>query len=85
MMMNLVSNAISYGKEYGHIWIRLIQKDTGIRLSIEDDGIGIAPEHINRILDVYKRQPLRSFRRGSACCCGALRRNRFQICFSWPI
>ena len=30
MMMNLVSNAISYGKEYGHIWIRLIQKDTGI-------------------------------------------------------
>ena len=49
LLVNLISNAYRYGKENGHILVKL-EKNTGeIRLSVEDDGIGIAPEEQERI------------------------------------
>lgn len=40
MLENLLSNAVKYGRDGGHIEVRL-KKDNGIVLSVKDDGIGI--------------------------------------------
>ena len=55
MMMNLIENAITYGKEYGHIEIVWKNQEDQIIGEVKDDGIGIAPEHLPRIWDRFYR------------------------------
>lgn len=47
--MNLISNAISYGKENGFIKIELREENGKIVGSIEDNGIGIAKEEQDKV------------------------------------
>lgn len=47
--MNLVSNAYRYGRENGHIRVRLWQEDSSLVLSVADDGIGIARNEQEKI------------------------------------
>lgn len=49
LLTNLVSNAYRYGKEDGHIFVRLKKKEQEIMLSVSDDGIGIAKEEHKKI------------------------------------
>lgn len=57
MINNLINNAYKYGKQGGHIWIRLesLTKNDAINenfthvLSIKDDGIGISKENLDKI------------------------------------
>lgn len=49
MLTNLIQNAIQYGHPGGHIWIELRRSGNRARLSIADDGPGIAPEEQDRI------------------------------------
>ncbi len=61
MLINLVSNAVAYGKEQGEATIRLTREQGDIVLCVEDNGIGIAPEHLERIFDrFYRVDPSRS-------------------------
>lgn len=61
MWMNLLNNAVSYGKEGGHIWIHLSQTADCITAVIRDDGIGIGKEDLPRIWDrFYQADPARS-------------------------
>lgn len=53
MMMNLVQNAISYGKEHGHIDILWKEQGDMIIGEVKDDGIGIAQEDIPKIWDSF--------------------------------
>ena len=46
---NLLQNAYKYGKEGGHICLRLKRTDDGAELSVTDDGIGIAPENLDKV------------------------------------
>ncbi len=58
---NLLQNAVSYGKEGGHIWTSLKREGTMACLRVKDDGIGIAPEHLPKIWDrFYQADPSRS-------------------------
>ena len=52
IILNLLSNAIKFSKPYGEIRINLIFKDY-LYISVEDDGIGIAKEDLNRIFDKF--------------------------------
>lgn len=46
---NLLDNARKYGKENGHIFLRLYRRQDLAVLEVEDDGIGIRPEQLEKI------------------------------------
>ena len=51
ILYNLMDNAVRYGKPDGHVWVRL----SGKSIAVEDDGIGIAPEHAARVFEQFYR------------------------------
>ena len=51
ILYNLIGNAVRYGKENGHVYIAL---DTGV-ISVSDDGIGIAAEHLPHLFEQFYR------------------------------
>lgn len=55
LLQNLIGNAYRYGKENGHILVRLYKKGDRAVLSVTDDGIGIAPEEQKKIFDRFYR------------------------------
>ncbi|WP_342758786.1 HAMP domain-containing sensor histidine kinase [Kineothrix sedimenti] len=61
MLINLVSNAVKYGKPGGHIVIGLVKDGNNIIGSVADDGIGIAEEQLPRIWErFYQINPSRT-------------------------
>lgn len=50
---NLISNGYKYGKPSGNIRVRLETEDNRAVLTVEDDGIGIAPENQERIFNRF--------------------------------
>lgn len=52
---NLLTNAVRYTPDNGHILIRYRQDEQGGHLSVIDDGIGIDPQHIPRITERFYR------------------------------
>lgn len=61
LLENLISNACRYGKENGHIRVTLQREQNGVRLCVEDDGIGIAKEQQEKIWKrFYQADPSRS-------------------------
>jgi len=49
LFINLITNAVNYGKENGYINIELFKNNNRIIGKIADNGIGIAKENINKI------------------------------------
>jgi signal transduction histidine kinase len=54
IVTNLVDNAIKYGAGRP-IHLRLTAEDTHATLTVRDEGIGIAPEHLSRIFGRFER------------------------------
>ena len=52
---NLIANAIRYSPDGGRIWVRWFHSDGGARFEVEDEGLGIAPEHLSRITERFYR------------------------------
>jgi len=55
VLRNLVDNAVKYSPEGGMIVIRGAVEDTHVTISVSDQGLGIAPEHLNRLFDKFFR------------------------------
>lgn len=55
LVTNLVSNAYTYTNQGGNIEVSLRAEDGKIRLSVADDGVGIAKEHIPKIWNRFYR------------------------------
>ena len=55
MLYNLCDNAIKYNYKNGKVCIKTEQEGNAIRLSVTDTGIGIAPEHQERIFERFYR------------------------------
>lgn len=54
-LSNLVINAIKYTPKGGNIAISWTKTADGCRFAVEDNGIGIAPEHITRLTERFYR------------------------------
>ena len=53
VVVNLLNNAAKYTNEAGHIWLTLHQEGTEAVLQVRDSGVGIAPELLPHIFDLF--------------------------------
>lgn len=52
---HVLSNAVLYSPQGGRIGLRLAEKENGITLIVEDEGIGMSSEQVRRIFDPFYR------------------------------
>ncbi|QUI23887.1 HAMP domain-containing histidine kinase [Vallitalea pronyensis] len=52
---NLIENAIKYNKEYGSIMVKLNSDYKNARLTVEDTGIGIPEDSVNKVFQRFYR------------------------------
>ncbi|MCB2407164.1 cell wall metabolism sensor histidine kinase WalK [Hymenobacter sp. BT178] len=55
VLINLIDNAIKYGKEGGHVVVSLVEAQKVVRVAVRDDGAGIPKQHQNRIFERFYR------------------------------
>src|SRR5205823_92857 len=55
VVYNLVDNAIKYTPPGGTVNISVAALDHKVRLTVEDNGIGIPPEHVPHVFDRFYR------------------------------
>ena len=63
---NLISNAIKYGKENGHIWVNVSENkdDSSIVITVRDDGKGIENDAVKNIFKRFYREQRNSGEEG---------------------
>ncbi len=67
VLENLVDNALKHGPEGGAVRVLGARDGDRVTLAVEDDGPGIAPEHLPRLFErFYRVDPARSRERGGA-------------------
>ena len=61
LFINLISNAYQYSDVGGQIYVTLQSFDDCVRICVKDNGIGIAPENIDKIWErFYQEEPSRT-------------------------
>jgi len=53
VVVNLLNNAAKYTDERGHIWLSLQQEGQEAVLQVRDSGVGVAPELMPRIFELF--------------------------------
>lgn len=56
LVLNLLGNAIKYTLAGGTIWVKVVQENGDTVLRVEDTGIGIAPEVLPRIFELFTQE-----------------------------
>lgn len=57
VLFNLISNAIKYTPQHGSVSVNAIAQHNDVLLQVQDTGVGIAPDQIPRIFDLFYRVP----------------------------
>jgi len=52
---NILNNAVKFTPHAGHIWFTAAQDASDAVVTIRDDGIGIAPDVLPRVFDLFKQ------------------------------
>ena len=55
LAVNLLGNAIRYGRPGGHAWLTLATEAGGVCLTVRDDGVGMTREEQDRMWDRFWR------------------------------
>ena len=53
VVLNLLSNAVKFTPGGGHIDVRLVREEGGVRVDVTDSGQGIAPDFLPHVFDMY--------------------------------
>ena len=53
ILINLIGNSLKFTDEGGKITVHLKESDRFVECAVEDDGVGIPNEHLNRIFDKF--------------------------------
>jgi len=65
MLINLISNAVAYSRENGHVMVSLNRSGGMVTGCVEDDGIGIEAEQLPHIWErFYRADTSRTDRKG---------------------
>jgi signal transduction histidine kinase len=66
IVSNLLNNAVKYTEPGGQIWLTVDAEDNTAVVRVRDNGIGIAPDMLTRVFDLFARvdQPQSSGREG---------------------
>jgi signal transduction histidine kinase len=54
LLINLLSNAVRHGKGCSRVSLSLLEGEKSVVLAVDDDGCGIPPEELPRVLDRYR-------------------------------
>jgi CheY-like chemotaxis protein len=52
---NLLNNAAKYTEKGGHIWLTAERQGSELVVSVRDTGIGIGPEHLPRLFEMFSQ------------------------------
>jgi PAS domain S-box-containing protein len=63
VLWNLLSNALKFTRENGHVWVSVSRRGTQLEISVRDDGEGIAPEFLSQIFSRFKQADSTTARR----------------------
>ena len=55
VLINLIINAIKYGKKGGHVRVGFYDMDKNVLIEVADNGVGIAEEHLPRLFERFYR------------------------------
>jgi len=55
VLMNIAENAIKYGPTNANIYCSIVSVNGDIKILIEDEGVGIADKHLNRVVERFYR------------------------------
>ena len=55
IVYNLCDNAIKYNNPGGHVKISVAEQQGAVQISVSDNGIGIAPEHQDKVFERFYR------------------------------
>lgn len=57
VLANLLANAFKYTNDFGEITLRASPDDENVVITVEDNGVGIAPEVMPHIFDLFTQGP----------------------------
>jgi CheY-like chemotaxis protein len=55
VLANLLNNAAKYTEEGGKIWLSVEQQENEVIVKVRDNGIGIPPEYLPRVFDLFSQ------------------------------
>ncbi len=55
VLRNILDNAVKYSPEGGLVFVRSQAQEDEVVISVADQGVGLAPEHLNRLFEKFFR------------------------------
>lgn len=83
VLLNLLSNAIRYGRPNGNIWVKIDTNELNCRISVKDDGPGISQEDQQLLFDPFHNFSTHAMQHGVGI--GLYLANEFCKAMNWQL